>query len=61
MFFSSIDNKKMKYLFEVYNWSNDDVIHWLVNHVHLSIYVEYFRRNQIDGRMIPRLIFFYAY
>ncbi|CAF2596650.1 unnamed protein product [Rotaria sp. Silwood2] len=39
----------------VYNWSNDDVIHWVVNHVHLSIYVEYFRRNQIDGRMIPRL------
>ncbi|CAF3645110.1 unnamed protein product [Rotaria sp. Silwood1] len=39
----------------VYNWTNDDVIHWLVNHVHLSIYVEYFRRNQIDGRMIPRL------
>ncbi|CAF4105810.1 unnamed protein product, partial [Rotaria sp. Silwood2] len=39
----------------VYNWSNDDVIHWLVNHVHLPIYVENFRRNQIDGRMIPRL------
>ncbi|CAF1159111.1 unnamed protein product [Adineta steineri] len=39
----------------VYNWSNDDVINWVANHVHLSIYVEYFRRNQIDGRMIPRL------
>ncbi|CAF0756162.1 unnamed protein product [Adineta ricciae] len=39
----------------VYNWTNDDVVHWLVNHVQLSIYAEYFRRNQIDGRMIPRL------
>jgi hypothetical protein len=45
--------------FQVYNWTNDDVIHWIVNHVHLSIYVEYFRRNQIDGRMIPRLIFIF--
>ncbi|CAF2070722.1 unnamed protein product [Rotaria magnacalcarata] len=39
----------------VYNWTNDEVIRWVVNHVHLSAYVEYFRRNQIDGRMIPRL------
>ncbi|CAF1031135.1 unnamed protein product [Rotaria sordida] len=39
----------------VYNWTNDDVINWLVNNVHLSMYVEYFRRNQIDGRTIPRL------
>ena len=38
----------------VYNWSNEEVIHWLVNHVHAPIYVENFRRNQIDGRMIPR-------
>lgn len=38
----------------VYNWTTDDVIHWVVNHVHLAIYAEYFRRNQIDGRMIPR-------
>ncbi|CAF1297206.1 unnamed protein product [Rotaria magnacalcarata] len=39
----------------IYNWSNDDVINWLVKSVHLPMYVENFRRNQIDGRMIPRL------
>ncbi|CAF0741682.1 unnamed protein product [Rotaria sordida] len=39
----------------VYNWSTDDVVHWVVNYVHLPIYVENFRRNQIDGRMIPRI------
>ena len=45
----------------VYNWTNDDVIHWLVHSVHLAIYVEYFRRNQIDGRMIPRYKFIFIY
>lgn len=39
----------------VYNWTNDDVINWLVNEVHLVQYADNFRRNQIDGRMIPRL------
>ncbi|CAF4511083.1 unnamed protein product, partial [Didymodactylos carnosus] len=36
----------------VFNWTVDDVIDWLVNFVHLPMYVENFRRNQIDGRMI---------
>ncbi|CAF0721856.1 unnamed protein product [Didymodactylos carnosus] len=39
----------------VYNWTVDDVVDWLVNFVHLPMYVENFRRNQIDGRIIPRL------
>ena len=38
----------------VYNWSTDDVVKWVVDYVHLPMYVENFRRNQIDGRMIPR-------
>lgn len=38
----------------VYNWTTDHVIDWLVNHVHLPQYAENFRRNQFDGRMIPR-------
>ncbi|CAF0896732.1 unnamed protein product [Adineta steineri] len=39
----------------VYNWTTDDVVNWLVNFAHLPMYVENFRRNQIDGRVIPRL------
>jgi len=39
----------------VYNWTTEHVVDWLVNHVHLPQYVENFRRNQFDGRMIPRL------
>ena len=38
----------------VYNWTTDDVVNWLVNYAHLPMYVENFRRNQFDGRMIPR-------
>ncbi|UJR33376.1 hypothetical protein I4U23_020824 [Adineta vaga] len=39
----------------VYNWTTDHVVDWLVNFVHLPQYVENFRRNQFDGRMIPRI------
>jgi len=47
--------KKKKIFFViVYNWTTDNVIDWLVNYVHLPQYVNNFRRNQIDGRMIPR-------
>jgi len=42
------------YLSVVYNWTTDNVVDWLVNFVHLPQYVENFRRNQFDGRMIPR-------
>ncbi len=42
------------YLSLVYNWTTDNVVDWLVNFVHLPQYVENFRRNQFDGRMIPR-------
>jgi hypothetical protein len=38
----------------VYNWTTDNVIDWLVNYVHLPMYIDNFRRNQFDGRMIPR-------
>ncbi|CAF1099642.1 unnamed protein product [Adineta ricciae] len=38
-----------------YNWTTDNVVDWLVNFVHLPQYVENFRRNQFDGRMIPRI------
>jgi hypothetical protein len=38
----------------VYNWTTDNVVDWLVNYVHLPMYAENFRRNQFDGRMIPR-------
>lgn len=40
----------------VYNWTVDDVVKWLTEYAHLPMYVENFRRNQIDGRMIPRLV-----
>jgi hypothetical protein len=40
----------------VYNWTTDNVVDWLVNYVHLPMYAENFRRNQFDGRMIPRFI-----
>ena len=38
----------------VYNWTNDEVVQWLTNYVQTPIYAENFRRNQVDGRMIPR-------
>jgi hypothetical protein len=41
----------------VYNWTTEDVVKWLINYVHLPMYAESFRRNQFDGRMIPRCDF----
>lgn len=39
---------------EVYNWTTDDVILWLNDHVKLSIYDNNFRQNKIDGQFMPR-------
>ena len=39
----------------VYNWTTDDVAVWLQEHVKLPQYVDYFRRNLIDGQFMPRL------
>ncbi|CAM4955027.1 unnamed protein product [Rotaria socialis] len=41
---------------EIYNWTTDNVVNWLVNFSHLPQYVENLHRNQFDGRMIPRFL-----
>ena len=38
----------------VYNWTVDEVIAWLVSEVELPQYVDTFRVNAIDGRVLPR-------
>ncbi|XP_050416688.1 stromal interaction molecule 1 isoform X1 [Patella vulgata] len=40
---------------EVYNWTVDDVLVWLDEHVDLPEYSEKFRANNIDGQALPRL------
>lgn len=39
---------------QVYNWSMEEVVVWLNEHVKLPQYSEYFRRNRIDGQFLPR-------
>lgn len=39
----------------MFNWTTDDVVFWLKNHVHLPQYVEAFRRHEITGRLLPKL------
>ena len=45
--------KSWKYS-EVYNWTTDEVVVWIVEHVKLPQYADNFRRNQIDGQFLPR-------
>ncbi|XP_029957307.1 stromal interaction molecule 1-like isoform X2 [Salarias fasciatus] len=40
---------------EVYNWTEQQVEDWLVLSVELPQYAETFRRQQLDGRALPRL------
>jgi hypothetical protein len=39
---------------EAHNWTTDEVVFWLSEHVQLPQYSEYFRRNRIDGQFLPR-------
>ena len=39
----------------VFNWTTDDVVFWLNNHVHLPQYTETFRRHKITGRLLPKV------
>ncbi|KAI0979310.1 hypothetical protein GJ496_010633 [Pomphorhynchus laevis] len=58
---SQIDNLTVDRLWsiwkdsEVYQWSTDHVCKWIAKDPYLHIYQENFRRNQFDGKMIPRL------
>jgi len=40
---------------EVYQWTTDDVIKWLIEVVKLPEYVEVFRKNKVNGKNMPRL------
>lgn len=40
---------------QVYNWTVDETIFWLVHHVELPEYSEIFSRYQINGTTLPRL------
>ena len=39
----------------MFNWTTDDVVFWLTNHVHLPQYAEVFRRHKITGRLLPKV------
>ncbi|XP_077866907.1 stromal interaction molecule 1-like [Saccoglossus kowalevskii] len=40
---------------EVYNWTVEDTIVWLVNSVDLPQYTDTFQNNAVDGPMLPRI------
>ncbi|XP_062867550.1 stromal interaction molecule 1b isoform X2 [Trichomycterus rosablanca] len=40
---------------EVYNWTVEEVLEWLIHYVELPQYVESFRKNEINGKALPRL------
>ncbi|XP_060911828.1 stromal interaction molecule 1-like isoform X2 [Labrus mixtus] len=40
---------------EVFNWTVQQVEDWLINSVELPQYADSFRREQLDGRALPRL------
>ncbi|NWS09864.1 STIM1 protein, partial [Pachyramphus minor] len=40
---------------EVYNWTVDEVVQWLITYVELPQYEETFRKLQLSGRAMPRL------
>ncbi|KAM4697300.1 stromal interaction molecule 1 isoform 2-T2 [Discoglossus pictus] len=40
---------------EVYNWTMDEVVQWLITYVELPQYEETFRKLQLSGRDMPRL------
>ncbi|XP_037630924.1 stromal interaction molecule 1a isoform X6 [Sebastes umbrosus] len=40
---------------EVYNWTVDEVVEWLISYVELPQYVDAFRRMNFNGSVMPRL------
>ncbi|XP_062983408.1 stromal interaction molecule 1 isoform X2 [Elgaria multicarinata webbii] len=40
---------------EVYNWTIDEVVQWLINYVELPQYEDTFRKLQLTGHAMPRL------
>ncbi|XP_064560803.1 stromal interaction molecule 1 isoform X8 [Zonotrichia leucophrys gambelii] len=40
---------------EVYNWTVDEVVQWLISYVELPQYEETFRKLQLSGHAMPRL------
>ncbi|KAJ3590930.1 hypothetical protein NHX12_008878 [Muraenolepis orangiensis] len=40
---------------EVYNWTVDEVVEWLITYVELPQYVEAFRKMHFNGSIMPRL------
>ncbi|XP_076002547.1 stromal interaction molecule 1a isoform X4 [Genypterus blacodes] len=40
---------------EVYNWTVDEVVEWLITYVELPQYVEAFRKLHFNGSVMPRL------
>eukprot|EP00062_Callorhinchus_milii_P026538 gi/632988765/ref/XP_007883288.1/ PREDICTED: stromal interaction molecule 1-like [Callorhinchus milii] len=40
---------------EVYNWTGEEVIEWLIAYVELPQYEEHFRKLHISGHDMPRL------
>lgn len=40
---------------EVYNWTVEETVVWLVNSVELAQYAETFQNNAVDGPVLPRI------
>ncbi|KAL8191403.1 UNVERIFIED_CONTAM: Stromal interaction molecule 1 [Gekko kuhli] len=40
---------------EVYNWTTEEVVQWLITYVELPQYEETFRKLQLTGHAMPRL------
>ena len=43
----------------VYNWTTDEVVIWLTDVVNLGKYEAQFRKEEINGSMLPRCIHTY--
>ena len=52
-------------VYSVHNWTNSQVVSWIVEFVHLPQYKDVFSKSTIDGSMLPRfvtsLLFFMVY
>ena len=40
---------------EVYNWTVEDTVHWLIDYVDLPQYQSIFLDNKLNGTQLPRM------
>jgi len=54
LFVSPVGDNLLLVLCVVYNWTVDNVVSWLSEHVELSQYASNFKANAVEGRALPR-------